>query len=56
MGQVFLLEDGPRAGQLVDELPRGYAPADGSTKPREAMVFADFVAQRAVWTQRAVSR
>ncbi|MCC4909196.1 hypothetical protein [Microbacterium sp. cx-59] len=47
---MYVLDGGPRAGQLVDDLPRGYA-LDGSSRPSFARVLiADIPAVTAVWT------
>jgi hypothetical protein len=45
--EVFLLHNGPRAGQLVDELPRGYVRfAAGES---EDTAFGEFSASPAIW-------
>lgn len=45
--EVFLLQSGPRAGQLVDELPRGYVRfAAGES---EDTAFGEFTASPAIW-------
>lgn len=46
---MFVLQEGPRHGQLVDELPDGYAPAEMHTQT--VVIFGDYVARRAVWAQ-----
>jgi hypothetical protein len=47
---MYVLDGGPRAGQLVDDLPAGYA-LDGSSRPSMARILiADIPAATAVWT------
>lgn len=48
---MFVLEGGPRGGQLVDELPTGYAPVDVGEEPVRVVLFEDFVARKARWTE-----
>ncbi|MBN9173080.1 MAG: hypothetical protein J0I70_02870 [Microbacterium sp.] len=45
---VFVLEGGPRAGQLVDDLPAGYR-AQGGVHGASAALFDDVFADVAVW-------
>lgn len=47
---MFLLKDGPRDGQLVDELPADYEPQGDPGRPRLVSVFEDYIAQVAVWS------
>ncbi|MCW3493209.1 hypothetical protein [Microbacterium sp. SSM24] len=44
----YLLRDGPRDGQLVDDLPRGYR-AVGSGPPPGAPDLGDILLDGAVW-------
>ena len=46
---VFLLVGGPRARQLVDDLPRGYEPVPLAADEAEMTLFDDLVVQQAVW-------
>jgi hypothetical protein len=53
---MYVLEGGPRAGQLVDDLPEGYA-LDATPGPSfPAAVIGDIPAATAVWTQRESRR
>ncbi|MCR2815187.1 hypothetical protein [Microbacterium jiangjiandongii] len=46
---VFLLVGGPRDGQLVDDLPRGYAAAPLGPRSPVMTLFDDLVVHEAVW-------
>jgi len=46
---VFLLVGGPRDGQLVDDLPRGYAVVPSPSRRPALTLFDDLVAEEAVW-------
>ncbi len=46
---MFVLEGGPRQGQLVDELPTGYRPVIADAGPVRVELFEDFVARKARW-------
>lgn len=48
---MYVLEGGPRAGQLVDDLPEGYALEPAPTPGFPAAVIGDIPAATAVWTQ-----
>ncbi len=48
---MFVLEGGPREGQLVDELPRGYAPVVADEGPMRVVLFEDFIARKARWIE-----
>ncbi len=43
---IYVLVGGPRDGQHVDDLPRGYRLSLGDPQPEP---FADFETVRAVW-------
>ncbi|MBN9153686.1 MAG: hypothetical protein J0J05_06870 [Microbacterium sp.] len=45
---VFVLDGGPRAGQLVDDLPTGYR-AQGGVHGASPALFDDVFADVAVW-------
>lgn len=44
---MYVLDGGPRAGQLVDDLPEGYAPPEQASLA--AVVIGDIPASLAVW-------
>jgi hypothetical protein len=46
---VFVLDGGPRAGQLVDDLPAGYRTESRPDGHRPVSLFEDFFADVAVW-------
>jgi hypothetical protein len=46
---MFLLIGGPRAGQLVDDLPSGYRRAPRDADGEAVEVFDGFAARHAVW-------
>ena len=46
---VFLLVGGPRDGQLVDDLPRGYSAVPTGARSPVMTLFDDLVVQEAVW-------
>lgn len=46
---VFVLDGGPRAGQLVDDLPVGYRTAPATEGRRPMPIFEDVFADVAVW-------
>ncbi|MCR2824815.1 hypothetical protein [Microbacterium sp. zg.Y909] len=46
---VFLLMGGPRDGQLVDDLPRGYAVRSSGSRGPAMTLFDDLVVEEAVW-------
>lgn len=47
---MFVLEDGPRGGQLVDELPTGYVPISADDGHAHITLFEDFAARKARWS------
>ncbi|MCR2783783.1 MULTISPECIES: hypothetical protein [unclassified Microbacterium] len=47
---VYLLVGGPRARQLVDDLPRGYRLVASESGSGVVTIFEDLVAEEAVWT------
>lgn len=47
-----MLDGGPRAGQLVDDLPDGYAPSE-ARQSVAALFVGDIPAVRAIWRQSA---
>jgi len=47
---VFLLVGGPRARQLVDDLPRGYRRVDPKSGSGVVTLLEDLVVEEAVWT------
>ncbi|HET8927754.1 MAG TPA: hypothetical protein VFN24_07985 [Microbacterium sp.] len=49
---MFVLEGGPREGQLVDELPVGYAPIFADEEAARVVLFDDFIARKARWIDR----
>jgi hypothetical protein len=49
---MFVLEGGPREGQLVDELPVGYAPIAADEGSAHVILFDDFSARKARWMDR----
>ena len=46
---MYVLDGGPRAGQLVDDLPEGYVPPAQPLSSFEALVIGDIPAAVAVW-------
>lgn len=50
---MFVLEGGPREGQLVDELPTGYMPVPADAGPVRVVLFEDFIARKAQWIEGA---
>lgn len=46
---VFVLDGGPRGGQLVDDLPAGYRSAGPCAPGRTVRLFDDVFADVAVW-------
>ncbi|MDQ1129323.1 hypothetical protein [Microbacterium sp. SORGH_AS_0888] len=48
---MFLLRGGPRAGQLVDDLPTGYSLLAERTSGPSQLVVGDIVAAVAVWPE-----
>lgn len=50
---MFLLRGGPRAGQLVDDLPRGYRILGEGTSGPSQLVLGEMVAAVAVWPDEA---
>jgi hypothetical protein len=49
VGDVFLLEGGPRAGQLVDDLPSGYSTLPSPDEDVTIVIGQEFEADRAFW-------
>ncbi|MBD7956145.1 hypothetical protein H9651_00650 [Microbacterium sp. Sa4CUA7] len=47
---VYLLVGGPRARQLVDDLPRGYRPVQSDSGSAVVPLLEDLVVEEAVWT------
>ncbi|MCR2812595.1 hypothetical protein NQ166_02045 [Microbacterium sp. zg.Y1090] len=47
---VYLLVGGPRARQLVDDLPTGYRPAPMPAGSDAMTLFDDLVVEEALWT------
>lgn len=52
---MFMLEGGPRQGQLVDELPLGYVAITGDDSAARVIIFDDFMARKARWVDSAKS-
>ncbi len=48
---MFMLSGGPRAGQLVDELPDGYHLLGVQTDGPSQLIVGDMVAAVAVWPE-----
>lgn len=46
---MYVLDGGPRAGQLVDDLPDGYALDGSSHRSFASVVVGDIPAALAVW-------
>jgi hypothetical protein len=46
---MYVLDGGPRAGQLVDDLPDGYALDSSSERSFAPVVIGDIPAAVAVW-------
>jgi hypothetical protein len=53
---MFLLIGGPRAGQLVDELPGGYRVPPASSPDGDVSLFEDFIARKATWDSTVGAR
>tara|TARA_B100000519_G_scaffold193109_1_gene195283 strand:- start:12505 stop:12687 length:183 start_codon:yes stop_codon:yes gene_type:complete len=53
---IYVLVGGPRDGQYVDDVPRGYRPdpAEASSSPYDAIEGFDLI--RAVWYQSDPAR
>lgn len=47
---MFVLSGGPRAGQLVDDLPLGYRLVGAQAEGPSHLIVGDMVAAVAVWT------
>jgi hypothetical protein len=52
---MYMLEGGPRSGQLVDDLPSGYSIAPDTDPAATYEVFGDFVATTARWADAGSS-
>lgn len=50
---MFMLRGGPRAGQLVDDLPRGYRLLGERSSGPSQLVVGEMVAAVAVWPDEA---
>lgn len=46
---MYVLDGGPRAGQLVDDLPEGYAIDSASRRLTGTVVIGDIPATPATW-------
>jgi len=47
---MFVLSGGPRAGQLVDDLPTGYRLPGPNIEGPSQLLVGDLVAAVAIWT------